>query len=511
MTTYGLTNEGFVPKTIDVIQDEVDEALKSKFGKYINTLPQSVFGQLKGIFSEREALLWELAEAIYNSQYPDTAEGTSQDNVLALTGLKRLDARYSKSIGQAFVGTAGTTVPQGTKIHVQNNTGSVFSTDADLVLSAGVDEVQGIAFAPAPASGSFKLVYKAQSTVALNWNDSAATIQAALRALTGLETVVVTGSIAAGLTITFTGVSSGLRPHDLLTTDDNTLLGGGAVPVVITITESTPGEYQGTVDCTADDTGPISGNENTLTEIMTPVSGLSSTYNPDDIQIGRDIETSAEARIRREENLQISDAGPVEAIRSKIIALNDIEGATVFIESCIVFENVTNAVDARGLNPKSIKVYVYQTGGVTTRDDEIAEAIFASKPGGIETMGSVSKTVVDSQGINHTIKSDRPTAIPIYLDLVLTVDSDYPTDGDDQVLAAILAWGNGLGVGKDVIIYGTNSFSGILSSIPGITDVTIDIGKTSPPSGDANIDIDDGTGGNVEFSQWESGNINITS
>ena len=111
--SFGLTDEGFVGKTISDIDEEIDEALKAVFGTQINTLPQSIFGQLKGIFAERESLIWELAEAIYLSQYPDSAEGTSLDNVGAITASTRLPALKSTIDGQALFGIASTVVPLG--------------------------------------------------------------------------------------------------------------------------------------------------------------------------------------------------------------------------------------------------------------------------------------------------------------------------------------------------------------------------------------------------------------
>lgn len=81
------------------------------------------------------------------------------------------------------------------------------------------------------ASGSFVLSYNGNPTSALQWNASAAAIQTALRLLSGLGSVVVTGSIAAGLVVTFNGVSG---PASLLTVSSNTLLDVNSVAVVPT-------------------------------------------------------------------------------------------------------------------------------------------------------------------------------------------------------------------------------------------------------------------------------------
>ncbi len=96
--------------------------------------------------------------------------------------------------------------------------------------------VQTLAFAPAPTSGAFTLKYGPDelTTTSIAWNDTAGAIQTILRAITGLSTVVVTGSIAAGLTITFTDV---IGIPMLFAVATNTLL-ATATPVVITSGET---------------------------------------------------------------------------------------------------------------------------------------------------------------------------------------------------------------------------------------------------------------------------------
>ena len=86
---------------------------------------------------------------------------------------------------------------------------------------------QSISFSPTPTAGTFKLSYATNDTSILNWNDNAATIQTALRLLAGLSNVLVTGSISAGLVITFAGFST--APTQV-TVENSTLEGAGATP-----------------------------------------------------------------------------------------------------------------------------------------------------------------------------------------------------------------------------------------------------------------------------------------
>lgn len=90
---------------------------------------------------------------------------------------------------------------------------------------------QTVAFSVSPTSGTFKLNYKGTDTANINWNDSAATIQTKLRAISGLSTVLVTGTIASKLlTITFDSVA---LPVAALTVSANALAPSVGVTVTL--------------------------------------------------------------------------------------------------------------------------------------------------------------------------------------------------------------------------------------------------------------------------------------
>jgi uncharacterized phage protein gp47/JayE len=504
-----LTDTGLVIQSLAEIKSEVEEALRVSFGPQINLQPQSVFGQNVGISSERESIIQELAEDIYNSQYPDSASGISLDNVLSITGLVRLAALASRITGQALFGTATTVIPAGTQFSINGDPDKVFSSDTEITLIAGTDEVQDITFSTTPTGGSFKLDYDGEITAAILFSGGSAEVQAALRALTNTSTtgITVSGSFVAGFTIIFAG-DDGKQEQPILLENSNTLTNGGAV--TISIAETTPGVYQGQVNCTALDTGPTSVAKKALSVIDNPISGLTRVFNPAVATIGRDLETDAEAKIRRGQRLQISVAGPTAAIDNKIFELNDEIDKTT-IEYAHTFENITLITDSRGIPGKAFEVFVYLTAGATDRDQEIAQAIFDSKPAGIESHGDISKTVQDSEGLDHTIKFSRPTAVPIYLILDLTVTSAYPSDGDTQVEDIMVVWGGGLGVGQDVIVF--PSLVAQLDAVPGITDVIVKIGIAPTPTLDNNIVIDDGItpGVVVELSTWDAANITVNS
>jgi hypothetical protein len=118
--------------------------------------------------------------------------------------------------------------PESTVIH-----GREFIIPIDTMLG---QFSQSITFVETPTAGTFKLSYNGNDTSALAFNASAATIQTALRLLAGLSQVLVTGSIAAGLTVVFAGFSA--APLILVPTDSATLLDASSDPVTISVAQT---------------------------------------------------------------------------------------------------------------------------------------------------------------------------------------------------------------------------------------------------------------------------------
>lgn len=81
--------------------------------------------------------------------------------------------------------------------------------------------------------------------------------------------------------------------------------------------------------------GPIPVPANSLTEIITPVAGWQSLTNFQAGITGRNTETDAELRLRRNNSLRVAGSATLEAIRSRL--LQDVPGVT----SVFMFENVT--------------------------------------------------------------------------------------------------------------------------------------------------------------------------
>jgi uncharacterized phage protein gp47/JayE len=495
MTTFGITTEGFKLKRLADIQIETSEAFKAAFGDGINLDPESFLGQIKGILDERESLIWELAQAVYKSQYPLTSSGTSLDQVASITGVTRLLATNSKVNARIF-GDLGTVVPIGFVASVSGNEDSKFETKTSDTVHAGIDEVQKLSFDSVPTGGTFKLQFGGQDTPAMDQTTTNTDIQNNLNALNDLSEVAVTGDFATRFTVTFAG-ADGKQDQALLIISENTLV-DGATQVIITVTEETKG-YPPFVDITmtAQQTGPIQANAGSLTEIETPVSGIDSVTNLEDTELGRNTETDSELKLRRLELLQRRGTATIEGIRNEVLTVLDVLQA-------VVVENTTTQVDGGGRPPKSFEVFVL--GGT---DSDIANAIFRSKPAGIETHGSISESVIDSQGLAHTVKFSRAIEKDIYIEVNITGNTNpsegelYPSNGDQLVEDSLLSFLQGFKIGQDVIV---NLMYTPINTIPGVIGVEILVGLSPNPTTSNNISISA-----PEIARFDSSRIEVNS
>jgi uncharacterized phage protein gp47/JayE len=474
---FGVTDSGFIIKRGADIQAELQAGFQSIFGAGINLQPGSNFSQMIGYMTSREAALWQLAQDTYNQFYPNSAEGVNLDNANSLVAVKRLGAVNTLQQGLLLFGTIGSTIPAGTQVYPQGNQQAIFTTNADVTLIAGTNEVQHIAFSAVPTSGSWFLQFNNEVTASLAYNISAADLATALNLLSELVGVTVVGNFTSGFDITYAGAAGSIN-QPLIAVVTNTLL-ITATPVTTTITETTAGVSQGVVDATCTLPGAIPAPAYSLTGITTPVTGLTSVLNIVDAAVGRLAESDAAYRTRAAIAQALVGSGTVPAIRAAILALTG-------VTTCTVFENTTLTTDGNGLPAKSFLAYVQ--GGASA---DIWNAIWNKKPAGIQAYGAVSGSVVDSQGVSHTVAYSRPIQVPIYVTLNIVHDpASWPSNGIAQVQAAIAAYVNGLGIGQTVITF--PHVIAAMNNIPGILGITlfkVDVNPSFPLNSNANIAI----------------------
>lgn len=133
----GLTGSGLQILTQGEIIAEMQESYRAKFGASINTdvrNPNSVAGREIGIYSEREALLWQLAQACYNMLDINSAGGVLLDNLAGINGLTRKPPTPT-TVPVVLTGVEGTEIPVDSI--VATSTGVEYRFTSALVLGAG--------------------------------------------------------------------------------------------------------------------------------------------------------------------------------------------------------------------------------------------------------------------------------------------------------------------------------------------------------------------------------------
>lgn len=495
--SFGLLPTGFVPKRLADVKASMEASLKASMGPGINLAPDSPLGQIVGTVALEISDAWEGAEDVHASHYPDSAEDSSLEDVAAITATVRRPATKSTVTARVY-GAPLTVVPAGFVASVLGNTLARFVTLAeDTIGPVGIDEQQTIAFSATPTAGVWKLRFnETQTTASLAYNAAAADVLAALNDLAGLSAVTVTGSMAAGFVVTFAG-ADGEKDQPILEVVESTLT-ASAVAVTSTVTETVKGFLPYIdIDMEAETAGAVLGPAGSLTVVETPVSGVDGVDNLLDAEVGLEVETDSELRIRRQVELRRAGSATVEGIRNAVLAVEDVVQA-------LAVENATGTTDEDGRPAHSIEVVVQ--GG---DDDEVAAAIFASKGAGIQAYGTTSVDVTDSMGVVHAIGFSRPDTREIFVIANIVPNTNaaegavYPEDGDDLIAAAILEFGEALQIGQDVIV---NQFYTPINTVPGVFGIEFLVGFSDPPTTSTNLSI-----AADEIAEFDSTRIEVNS
>lgn len=476
MTEFGLKPEGFQRMRLDDTRALIVERVIDELGQTVNTDPDSVLGQMISVVAFVSSRGWELAEHIYNSTSPSTAEGVQLDLVASIIGVKRLESTRSRVLASVR-GDQGTLIPAGSQVAVAE-TGELFSNP--------------------------------QSGIITRSNALSITCQVNIVQAGGSYTVVINGTpfiYEAGPDPTPTTIAQGVVSE----------INGGTEPVLATHIEE--GQFE--VNTVQDDlafntitsanliitsraspllfraveTGPIAVLAGTFTEIVTPVAGWESVTNLEPGVLGRNQETDIELRQRRGASTRLVGAGSVEAIQARL--RQNVQD----VRTAIVYEN-REPYTVSGRPPHSFEAIV--VGGDNT---EIAAELWAAKPAGIETHGNESVLITDSNGDLQQIKFSRPVPVYIWVECnVEVIGGAFPAEGLEAVKLAILNRGNEFKVGESIIY---QQFFGPIYGVPGITLIELKLAKTADETPPVSYTADNISLTEVEVSSFSLDRISV--
>lgn len=449
---FGLLPEGYAIKDLQTITTELEAEFQNIFGTDIDVSATSNFGQLIGILAKRESNIWELGEAVYASQDPDRAEGTSLDRVAALIASERLQPTDT-SVTAVLFGDQGTVVALG-KQASKNVTGEVFS----LLGAVTIDKADAVFIDMSVTTVLDTTLY--QVTInASNFqftsggSTTAALIMAGLKAAVdlGSEPIAFTDNLDGTATIT---ANSNLTAFDFLEGANlqNDLVG-------------TNGQFD------ADLIGSTTLPANTLQNIVTPVSGWNSINNLEAGIAGRNLEVDEEFRIRLRVNQRSIGGGTDDAMKARLL-----EDVTNVTDAVVTSNRTSGVVDT--IPGKAFEIVII--GGA---DQDIADKIWDVQPSGIESFGSTPKIVVDSEGNNQTVKFSRPENVYVWgnIDITLYSEETFPSDGLTAIKDAIVAFAlTEYVIGKDVI---RERWYTPIFTVAGIESAVITLATSAAPAG----------------------------
>lgn len=464
----GLSNEGFEVKRLNDIIATLKTRAEQLFGDIVpagdtvDTSDHTTLGRMIALISPSLASIWQGEQQVYDAFNPLAASGIALDNIVQLSGISRFGNRptiaqclFEGSFG-SYVGLTAKARSKATQKDYTPISPVYFSLKGSTGIGTSVLTVQN------------STVYYIRYTVdnGINYTTFSITSGAVATASDILNALMTYINTNASTVVTAYMKNSMLyvERNDPFQVVDFEVSSNLVVDKVIKL---------GTLAC--DEVGPIEEQANTITLISVPQTGWDSVYNPLMAETGRFEETDEDLR-NRFRNAKFTQAANI--LESLISEISSVEG----VEKVVVYENDGDVADAMGIPPHSFMPIVL--GGLTT---EVGNAIWKNKPTGIKSHGDTIVSILDSQGISHTVSFKRPTPVPVYISMTLTKNNAFPGDGVAAIKQAISDYfKDNYSVGDDIVY--TRLFTPI-NSVAGHQVDVLNIGTAPSPTGTANITI----------------------
>lgn len=465
----GLTDQGLVIKRLPEVVTSLKEQAQPIFqdlvqpGDIVDTSDSSTLGRIIGLFSLPLSDIWEALQEVYSAFDPNAATGIALENIVAYGGLTKNPA--SPTLATVVIwGDPGTNIDTAQVARAIDNT--LYNIAQPIILSntscigvgieiAGGVVVEGETYSVfvniGPSTRSASYVAQLDDTIDIVYNNL-------INSLTVIPSPVSTSIDQSRLFIELNNIFEKAS----ITTSSNIN--------IVKIKER--GEVRNQV------VGFKEQQANEINSIATPLLGWDSINNPFDAIPGTNEETDEELRQRFRDSKYIRAINISDALYS---SLKEVDG----VRDIAIYENETDTPDPDyDLPGHSFKVVI--DGGAPS---EIAREIWKNKPLGISSEGNTYGTIVDSQGYSRNIYFERPIPVPIYIEMELTItnSSIFPSDGIEQIKAALINYfSENIKTGDDVIY---SRLYTPINSVPGHQVNSLFIDKTPSPTSTNNIVI----------------------
>jgi hypothetical protein len=202
----------------------------------------------------------------------------------------------------------------------------------------------------------------------------------------------------------------------------------------------------------AQNAGAIEANVNSITTIISALSGLDSVTNNDSAVVGYAEEDRADFEVRRQESVSINGKMTDDATRGAVLNVRNVVDA-------YVISNPTDATVTKGETDYPLirnSIVVSVVGGT---DIDVATAAFIKAGTGCSWNGNTDVTVI-AQGYDHNpptypIKILRPDFKDIYIKVIVkdksVISFTTETEVKNLILASVASGDNRFRIGKNVI------------------------------------------------------------
>lgn len=301
-----------------------------------------------------------------------------------------------------------------------------------------------------------------------------------LRGLVQLNGIVPNYGTATQINLQLTGIANTIIPAGSQVSDVN------ANTVFVTNSNAVIGSSgTGTVIATCTAKGEISPANNTIIQILTPVYGWHNVTNTGVYVLGDEPETDNQLHVKQQRETSNTSYSQVDALYAGI---TNIAG----VDYVRIYQNWTLETDDKGIPAKTIAAVV--DGGDT---EAIANVMWLKAPMLSNYAGNLPAPVTkfDRFGLSYQLDFYRPTKVPVYIDIDITVTdpSIYPADAYDQIKQNII----------DYAAYGLNSSNGFppgspviysrlytpINQVPGFKINHLYIGTSPNPTGTTDLEM----------------------
>lgn len=236
-----------------------------------------------------------------------------------------------------------------------------------------------------------------------------------------------------------------------------------------------PASGEATANTLCTEVGANNPAPGTIIQIQTPIFGWNYASNASATSIGTNADTDTTLHVKQSRATAATSYRQVDAIIAGIMTVPGVSYARLYV-------NKTLTTDARGIAGKTMAAVV--VGGL---DSDIAN-VLRLKAGSLDNFaGNLDEPIefTGELGDVETIDFYRPTEVPIYISIGLTVTESgvFPEDAVDKIKQAIVNYAvydqegvAGFPPGADVLV---SRLYTPINSVPGFKVDSLQIGKAA--------------------------------